>query len=157
VKWINAGNIVATANEIYADVQAMWLKLVTQSAGLIDQYTPMTLALSPESELAMTATNSFNVNVADLLKKNFPNLTIKSAVQYGAKSATNPVGNAAGNLVQLIAGSIEGQRTGYMAFNEKLRAHPIVRMLSSWRKKLTSGTWGAIVRQPMGIAQMVGV
>ncbi|TIS53181.1 MAG: DUF2184 domain-containing protein, partial [Mesorhizobium sp.] len=42
----------------------------------------MTLAMSPESQLAMTATNSFNVNVEDLLKKNFPNLRVVSAVQY---------------------------------------------------------------------------
>lgn len=157
VKWINNGQIVATANEIYADVQALWLQGVLQTAGLIDQDTKMTLALAPESQLAMTATNSFNVNVEDLLKKNFKNLLIVSAVQYGALTAINPVGIAAGNTVQLIAEGLEGQQTGYCAFNEKLRAHPIVRALSSWKKKMTSGTWGAIIRQPMGISQMVGV
>lgn len=157
VKWVNNGQIVATANEIYADIQSIWLVLVNQSAGLVDQDTPMTLALSPESQLAMTATNSFGVNVSDLLKKNFKNLTIESAVQYGAYSSTNPVGVVGGNLVQLFADSIEGQDVGYVAFNEKLRTHPIVRALSSWKKKMTSGTWGAVIRMPMGIAQMMGV
>jgi hypothetical protein len=157
VKWINSGQIVATANEIYADIQSLWLQLVTQTAGLVDQNTKMTLALDPGSQLAMTATNSFNVNVEDLLKKNFPSLRVVSAVQYGALTSVNPVGIAAGNTVQLIADAVEGQQTGYCAFNEKLRAHPIVRALSSWKKKMTSGTWGAIVRQPMGISQMVGV
>lgn len=157
VKWINNGQIVATANEIYADIQALWLQLVTQTAGLIDQKTKMTLALSPESQLAMTATNSFNVNVEDLLKKNFPNLRVETAVQYGAQTAINPVGIAAGNQVQLIADAIEGQKTGYCSFNEKLRTHPIIRAMSSWKKKMTSGTWGAIIRQPMGISQMLGV
>lgn len=158
VKWVNNGQIVATANEIFADIQALWYQLQGQQAlGLVDQNTSMTLAMSPGSELALTATNAFGVNVSDLLKKNFPSLTIKTAVQYGAKTATNPVGALAGETVQLFAGSIEGQDTGYCAFNEKLRAHTIVRAMSSWKKKMTSGTWGAIIRMPMAVAQMVGV
>lgn len=158
VKWVNNGQIVATANEIFADIQALWYQLQAQQAmGLVDQNTKMTLALSPGSELAMTATNSFNVGVTDLLKKNFPNLRVVSAIQYGAKTAANPNGNAAGELVQLIADEIEGQEVGYCAFNEKLRAHPIIRAMSSWKKKMTAGTWGAVLRQPMAIAQMVGV
>lgn len=158
VKWVNSGQIVATANEIFADIQALWYQLQSQQApGMVDAKTKMTLGLSPGSELAMTATNSFGVNVSDLLKKNFPNLRVVSAVQYGAQTSQNPVGIAGGNLVQLIADAIEGQKTGYCAFNEKLRAHPIIRAMSSWKKKMTSGTWGAIVRQPMGISQMLGV
>lgn len=157
VKWINAGAIVATANEIYADIQAIFLQLVTQSGGLIDQNTKMVLALSPGSSVALTATNSFNVNVSDLLKKNFPNLRIETAVQYGVTSASNPQGVAAGNFVQLIAESVEGQDTGYCAFNEKMRTHPIVRGSSSVKQKITAGTWGCIVRMPMAIASMVGV
>lgn len=158
VKWVNNGQIVATANEIFADIQALWYQLQGQQAnGLVDQNTKMTLALSPGSELAMTATNSFGVNVSDLLKKNFPNLRIVSAVQYGALTATNPVGVAAGNVVQLIADAVDGQKTGYCAFNEKLRSHPIIRAMSSWKKKMTSGTWGAVIRMPLAISQMVGV
>lgn len=163
VKWTNNGQIVATANEIFADIQALWIKIISQTAGIsqqpgqIDQNAKMTLALSPESLVAMTATNSFGVNVEDLLKKNFPNLSVISAVQYGAQSATNPVGIAGGNLVQLIVDSIDGQDTGYCSFNEKLRSHPIIRALSSWKKKMTSGTWGAIVRQPAGLSQLLGV
>lgn len=157
VKWINNGAIVATANEIYADIEAIWLQLVEQTGGLIEQDAPLTLAMSPTAATALTATNSFNVNVSDLLKKNFPNMTVKTAVQYGVKSAGNPQGIAAGNLVQLIADSVEGQDTGYCAFNEKMRAHPIIRQLSSYKQKVTGGSWGAIIRQPMAIASMLGV
>ncbi len=59
--------------------------------------------------------------------------------------------------MQLVADEIEGQDTGFSAFNEKLRSHPIIRALSSWKKKMTSGSWGTVIRMPMGIAQMVGV
>jgi len=158
VKWVNNGQIVATANEIFADIQALWYRLQGQQAfGLVDARTAMTLALSPGAELALTATNAFGVNVTDLLKKNFPNLKIVTAVQYGAKSALNPVGAAAGETVQLFVGSIEGQQTGYAAFSEKSRTFPIVRDISSWKKKMVGGTWGAVIRMPMAIAQMVGV
>lgn len=157
VKWWTGNVLNATANEIYADIQSLFVLLVTQSAGNIDQKTALTLALSPKSEAALTATNSFNVNVSDLLKKNFPSLTIKTAVQYGALSASNPQGVAAGEVVQLIADSVEGQDTGYCAFNEKLRTGPIIRGLSDYKQKMTQGSWGAIIRQGFAFAQMLGV
>ncbi len=157
VKWVNNGQIVATANEIYADLQALYLQVVSQTDGLVEQDADMTFAMSPTTAVALTATNSFNVNVSDLLKKNFPNAKIETAVQYGAMTATNPQGIAAGNEVQLIVKSVEGQKTGYCAFNEKLRAHPIIRSLSSWKKKMTAGSWGAVVRQPANISALLGV
>jgi hypothetical protein len=156
-KWISNGVVVATANEIYNDIQSIYLQLVNQTTGLVEQDTPLVLAMSPSSAVALTQTNSFNVNVFDLLKKNFPNLRLETAVQYGALTSTNPQGVAAGNLVQLIAESVEGQDVGYCAFNEKMRSHPIIRAMSSFRQKATGGTWGAIIRFPAGIAAMVGV
>lgn len=157
VKWINGTQIVATANEVYADIQAIFFQLVSQSGGLINAKSKMTLAMSPGSEVALTATNSFGVNVHDLLKKNFPNMEIKTAVQYGVQSSDNPNGIAAGNLVQLIAGNVQGQETGFAAFNEKLRSHALIRGTSSFKQKLTSGTWGCVIRQAFAIASMVGV
>lgn len=154
VKWVNNGQIVATANEIYADIQSLWLQMVSQTDGItqdpgqIDADAKMTLALSPTSLVAMTATNSFGVNVEELLKKNFPNLRVVSAVQYAT---------AGGNLVQLILDGMMGQDTGYCAFNDKARTFPIVRELSAWKKKTVSGTFGAIIRMPACISQMLGV
>lgn len=158
VKWINtSGQVVATANEVYNDIQSIFLQLVSQSGGLIDAQAKMKLCMSPTVSVALTATNSFNVNVSDLLEKNFPNMTVEVAVQYGALTASNPQGIAAGNLVQLMVEEVEGQDVGYCAFNEKMRSHPIVRQMSSFRQKVSAGTWGSIIRQPFGIAAMVGV
>lgn len=156
--WINgSGVIVATANEIYGDIQALYIQLVAQSGGLVDQQTPMVLALSPASEGALTTTNSFNVNVYDLLKKNFPKIRIVSAVQYGKQSAANPQGVVAGNFMQLIATAIQGQRTGFAAFSEKMRTHPVVRAMSSFKQKVSAGTWGSVIRAPFAITSMVGI
>jgi hypothetical protein len=157
VKWWNGTSLNATANEIYADIQSLYVQAVNQAAGNIDQKTKFVLALSPKSAAALTATNQYNVNVEDLLKKNFPNMRIETAVQYGALTAQNPQGSAAGEVVQLIAEEVEGQKTGYCAFNEKLRAGTIVKDLSSFKQKMMQGSWGAIIRQPFGIAQMLGV
>jgi hypothetical protein len=155
-KWIVNG-VPCAANEIYQDIQNLFYTLVTQTSGLVDQDSKMCLAMSPGSAVALTATNSFNVNVYDLLKKNFPNIRFETAVQYGVISTANPNGQAAGNFVQLIADETEGQQTGYMAFNEKMRAHPIIRATSSFKQKLTAGTWGAIIRMPVNISSMIGV
>ena len=156
-KWVINNAINATANEVYADIQSLFIQLVSQTAGLVTSESKLILVMSPSASVALTATNSFGIGVYDLLKKNFPNIRFEVGIQYGALTAANPQGVAAGNIVQLIADGIEGQDTGYCAFNEKLRTHPIVRDLSSFKQKMTQGTWGAIIRMPMAFAQMLGV
>lgn len=158
VTWFTAGGGPnATANEVYNDIVALFESLVQATNGLIDKKSKLTLAMSPGSEVALTFTNSFAVNVEDLLKKNFPNMRVVSVPQYGAQTANNSQGIAAGNLVQLIADEVEGQDVGFCAFNEKMRSHPIIRQLSSFKQKVTGGSWGAIWRMPVGMTQMLGV
>jgi hypothetical protein len=156
-KWIVNGVVQATANEVFTDIQSVFYQLMQQTNGLVAADTKMVLAMSPQSEVALTATNSFNVNVHDLLKKNFPNLTVENAIQYGVTTTSNTQGLAAGNLVQLIAKNIEGQDTGFCAFNEKLRSHPIIRDMSSFKQKVTAGSWGTVVRMPLAISSLIGV
>jgi len=136
------------ANAIFGDVQKLFKQLQTQLGGNLDMQSKMKLCMSPASEVYLTNTNQYNVNVADLLKKNFPNLTVETAVQYTTDS---------GELVQLIADSVDGQKTAYCAFTEKLRAHAIERKTSSFKQKKSQGTWGAILRLPAAISQMLGV
>ena len=158
VRWIStAGVVVATANEIFTDIQSIYSQLIIQTGGLIEATDKLVLAMSPATAVALTQTNTFNVNVHDLLKKNFPNMRIETAVQYGATSATNTQGLAGGNLIQLFVESIEGQPIGYSAFNEKMRSFPIIRAMSSYRQKVMAGTWGAVLRMPICIASMLGV
>lgn len=144
----STGGINATGLEVFADIQSMFKLLQTQSQGLVDLNSNLTLAMSPGSEVALTLTTQFNVNVQDLLKKNFPNLVVKTAPEYAG---------TAGNLVQLIADEVEGQRTLEVAFSEKLRAHPVILDVSSFKQKKSQGTWGAIIYRPFLITQMLGV
>jgi hypothetical protein len=156
--WFNSGSPAATANEVYNDIVALVTQLVAQTNGALNIKSPMTLAMSPQSEIAMTFANSFGVFVETLLKKGYPNLKVKTAPQYGTQSSTNPQGfSTAGNYLQLIAEKIGGQTVAYCAYNEKLRAHKIIPKLSSWEQKETSGTWGTVTRSPVAIASMIGV
>jgi hypothetical protein len=155
--WIVGGVILATANEIYSDFESLFYQLVSQAQGLISQEDELIVGIHPSTAVALTATNSFNVNVYDLLKKNFPKLRVVTATQYGQTSSTNPQGIAAGNLVQMIAPQVEGQRTGYCAYSEKMRGHPIICRLSSFQQKMSGGTFGTVLRQTFSIASMVGV
>jgi hypothetical protein len=156
--WFNNGSPAATANEVYNDIIALVTQLVSQTNGTLDIKQAMTLAMSPQSEIAMTFTNGFGVSVADLLKKGYPKIQVKTAPQYGTASSTNPQGySTAGNYVQLIADKLMGQTVAYCAYNEKLRAHKIIPKLSSWEQKETSGSWGAVLRTPAGVSSMLGV
>jgi hypothetical protein len=157
--WFTAtGAPNATANEVYNDVVALVTKLVAQTNGALDINSPMTLALSPQSQIAMTFANSFGVYVKHLIKEGYPNMRIMAAPQYGQQTTTNPQGfSTAGNFMQLIADKLQGQTVVYCAFNEKLRAHKIIAELSAWMQKHTSGTWGTILRIPAAVAGMIGI
>ena len=156
--WFNGNTPNATANEVYNDVIALVNKLVAQSNGALNTKSKMKLTMSPQSEIAMTFTNSFGVSVADLMKKGYPNIEVMTAPQYGTQSATNPQGySTAGNVMQLIADKIQGQTVAYATYNEKLRAHKIVPELSAWQQKQTSGTWGTILRSPVAVSGMIGI
>jgi hypothetical protein len=158
VTWFTTGGAPnCTANEVYNDILAIYETLVTTAAGLVDKGTKLVLAMSPGSQVALDFTNSFGITVSDMLKRTFPGLRFVTAVQYGVLTASNPQGIAAGNMVQMIAESIEGQATGYCSFNEKMRAHVIVREMSAFKQKVTGGTWGAIIRMPVAFQGMVGV
>jgi hypothetical protein len=153
-----SGAVNATANEVYNDIIALVEQLISQTLGAVEIDTPMTLAMSPQSQVATTFTNTFGVNVRDLLKENYPNMEIKTAPQYGTQSTTNPQGySSAGNILQLLAKSIQGQQVAYAAYNEKMRAHKIIPEPSAWMQKMTSGVWGTILRMPVGVSQMLGV
>ncbi|MGF6633533.1 hypothetical protein [Paraburkholderia sp. MM6662-R1] len=156
VAWLNGTSINASANEIFEDVQALVIQQINQSAGRINTKSRFVLGMSPSREGAMTATNTFNVNVADLLKKNFPNLTVKTAMQYGALSPQNPQGSAIGEIVQCWCPDAGGQNSGYCSFNAKLWAGPVVPGLSSWSQKMAQGSSGFILRQPFAMSTMVG-
>ena len=144
---------LATANEVFTDVQSLFKQLVVQTRGLVNKSTPMKLCISPGSEVYLTNTNSFGISVSDLLQKNFPNIRVVTAIQYSGLVQTSGL-----EFAQLwVDGNIEGRQVGYCAFTEKLRAHPVILDLSAFKQKKSQGTWGAIIKLPIAVASMSGI
>lgn len=133
---------------VYADIVRLFTQLQIQANGTIDTEEKIVLAMSPTTEVAFNKTNQYNVNVHDQVKKNFPNIRIETAPEYAT---------VGGQLVQMIVESVEGQQTATTAFTEKMRAHGIVKSLSSYEQKKSQGTWGTVIFRPVLIASMIGV
>lgn len=138
-----------TANEIYADVLALFVQLQVQMGGNApDMGATMTLALSPFLSPFLKKVSIYNVSAETMIRENFPGLKIVTAPEYSTVS---------GNLMQLILTDVDGVKTTYAAFTEKLRTHAVVVGLSSWKQKKSAGTWGTIMRRPIAVAQMLGI
>lgn len=148
VKWVNGGAVVAQASEIYADFQMLFNQLTANSFGYIDMNTRFKLVFPNAVASAFSAVNSFGITIRDFINKSFPNVEYVTDPRYAT---------ASGNVVQLIAETFDGAKTGECAFNEKMRDHQAVRALSSYKQKRTSGSWGFILRKPLGVSQLLGV
>jgi hypothetical protein len=147
--WVTSGGVQnATAAEIFADIQMLVNSLLIAAKGRIKSKDAMSLVMTPGSEGGLLVTNMYGISVHDLIKKNFPGMTIKTSPRY----ATD-----AGNVVQLFAEKFDGKDTGYCAFTEKGRDFPIVRKHSAYEQKKMAGAWGFILRYPICAQQMLGV
>lgn len=147
--WILAnGTINATAVEVQRDVSKLFFALQGTSQGLLETTDPLKLIMSPQSSVALTITDPFNVNVMDILRKTYPNLTVETVPEYAT---------AGGQKIQMVLEEYEGQRTWDCSFTEKMRAHPIIQGLSNFKQKKSAGTWGTVIYAPMFVQGMIGV
>lgn len=142
------GTINATAVEVQRDISKMFFTLQARTQGLLETTDKIVLIMSPQSSVALTITDQFNVNVADILKKTYPNLEIRTVPEYAT---------ASGQKVQMVIEEYEGQRTWDCTFTEKMRAHPIIIEMSAFKQKKSAGTFGCVVYRPLFVCGMIGV
>lgn len=138
-----------TTTQIYNDILALFAELSSQSSGLIDRDTPLKLCLSPEMAVRLGAATDFNVSVLDMLTRYFSNISIVTVPELHSMTA--------GETVFLIAPEVNGQKSGLLAFGEKIRALRVIPDMSSFRQKYVGTTYGGIVRMPFAFAQMTGM
>jgi hypothetical protein len=138
----------ATPTEISADLQKLFVQLQIQMGGLLKQTDRIKVVLSPGRLAYLTTVNSFGIMPIQSIKVAYPNLEFVAVPEYSTQ---------AGELMQMIGESYDGMETGQLAFTEKMRAHPVIAALSGWQQKKSGGTWGAIIRRPVCIAQMLGI
>lgn len=136
-----------TPEQVYEDVRRMYVQMQYQSGGTIRIDAPMTLAMSNILEPALDKTNTFGLTARKQLALHFPNLTVKTAVEYST---------GAGEFVQLICRNVEGQETATTAFTEKMRAHAVVVGSSSWSQKKSQGTFGTVIFNETAISSLLG-
>lgn len=147
--WIDGSGVVkATPLEVQQDIMKLFWTVQDRNKGLIDNDTAMTLVMSPQSKTALGINNEFGNSVSFYLKETYPNMKIVSVPEYAT---------ASGNKLQLFADSIEGQKTMECSFTEKMRAHPIIVELSSFKQKKSAGTWGTVIYRPGFVQGMIGV
>ncbi|KNZ83884.1 hypothetical protein AKG16_19070, partial [Morganella morganii] len=139
--------------DIYNDILALYADLIARTNGAVgdgvDMASPLVLAMSPNTSVWFKKANEiFGNSVEKMVKDTFTNIRIEVAPQYET---------SAGELIQMFVETAQGQEAGYCAFSEKLRAHPVITMTSSWKQKHSGTTYGAVITQPFLFAQMVGV
>lgn len=137
-----------TASEVYQDFILLFTQIQTQIPAYAERNTPMTLALSNTLEPQLGKVTAYTLaSIRKAITEEFPNLKIISVPEYNTP---------AGQVVQLWVDEIDGEETGYCAFTEKMRAGRVIPELSSYKQKKIGGTWGAIIRRPLAVAQMLG-
>lgn len=139
---------LATADEMYRDALALYTQLLAQMGNNIDRNSPIVLVLSPGREALLGRLSAFNISARSMIMANFPNLKIVTIPEYSTTG---------GELMQMILPLYQGQKSAYLAFTDMMKAHPIVQMLSWQDQKLSAGTWGAIIRRPLAVAQELGI
>lgn len=138
----------AGANFIYNDIMKLWQELVSNNGGLIDNSSPVVLAMSHNIHRYMSTANNYNVSVADLVKGTIPNLQIVIIPELSL---------AEGERLYMICPELNGQGAGMLAFADKLRVWPVIQYLGFFESKMSAATWGCVITQPSLIACMSGV
>ena len=131
---------------LFQDVQKLVVKLVEQTKGLVKRNDKLLLLTSPRMDACLTATNQFGLNAYKVIKENYPNLEIVSVPEYET---------AAGDVVQLVLPTYQGSDNVQLPYNVKMRVHPIIQKASGYIQKRTQGCYGALIRRPIFIAQML--
>lgn len=139
--------------DIYNDILRLYEDLVTRSNGLvgngIDMATRLVLVMSPQASVWFKRANEvFGNTVEKMVRDTFPGMRFVVVPQYSTE---------AGELVQMFVEEAQGQSTGFLAYNEKLRAHPLIPDVSSYKQKYSGSTFGAVITMPFLFAQMIGV
>ena len=147
-KWVTNGAVTAQAQEVYNDFLMLFNQLTSTTFGYIDADSRFRFVVPNSVNAAFGQTNSFGITVREFIKQSYPNVDYVTDPRYAT---------ASGNVIQLIALDFDGRQTGTCAFNEKMRDHLVVRGSSSFRQKRTGGSWGAIIKYPLAVAQMIGV
>ncbi len=138
-----------TATEIYNDVIAVFQRLAIQSAGYIENDSPIRLILSPGMEVLLARVNDLGKSAMSMVKDYFPNIEIVTLPELASATA--------GETMMMVAPSTLYGPTGFLGFSELIRAGRVVPELSAMKQKWISTTYGGVIMYPWAVASMQGI
>ena len=138
-----------TTKGIYDDILALFARLQAQTEGLITEQDKLKLCLSPAMNAYLGSATDFNITVKKMLDSYFAQLEIVVFPELAALDGEQ--------TLFLIAPEVTGQKSGTLAFGEKIRAGRVIPDLSSFRQKFIGTTYGGIVYIPAAFASMTGI
>ncbi|RKS87325.1 uncharacterized protein DUF2184 [Orbus hercynius] len=143
--WTNATNI-----EIYNDFLKLFEDAQNHAGGNIEITDKVKVTLSPVRYTRLLATDAYvgSKSALELIKGAFTNLEIVQAPELSTD---------AGEQLTMVFDSVDGRPVCAAGFTEKLRSHRLIPASSSYKQKISAGTWGLIVKQPVGLASMLGI
>ena len=156
--WFTTGGAPnATSIEVYNDVLALITQLITQSQGVISPDDPMVLTMSPRPRNGAQVRQHLQRQGWGGHQGQLPEPAYRHGDPVRQAFDAEPSGRRRRQFIQVIATRVQGQDTGFCAFSEKMRGFPVIPEMSSFKKKIAGGNWGAIIRNPWAVASMIGV
>ncbi len=136
----------AAPDVIFNNIITLFRQLVLQTGGLIDSNSKLKLAVSNYQLPYFANTNTYGLSALQKLKVQFPNLEFVEIPQLSTSS---------GELMQLMAPELLGDEVATACYSERFRAHPVIPEYSAWGQKISAGGWGAVLKNPSAVAQML--
>ena len=147
-KVADAGNAATVSNVIYNDINKLVNALMSNNGGNLDQNSPYVLAVASDRYNYLSLPNSFGLTALQMLKDNYPNMTIFQLPELQT---------ASGSMLYLTVPEFMGSPTGEAAYSEKMRFGRMETYSTSYVQKAYGGTWGCVIRRPNFVATMTGI
>lgn len=147
-KVADQGNNATISNIIYNDIAKLVNAMMSNNGGNLDQNSPYVLAVASDRYSYLSIPNSFGLTALQLLKQNFPNMTIIQLPELQT---------ASGSMLYLTVPTFMGQPSGENAYSEKMRFGRVEVYSTHYVQKAMGGTWGCVIRRPNFVATMLGI
>lgn len=143
-----AANPDKVANIVFNDVNKLWAELTANNGGHLDVNSPIILGVSNKMISYLTTPNQFGKTAKVMLQENYPNITIEQLPELSTSS---------GEMLYMVVPEVMGDATGFGAFSAKAVFGRVIPETSSFKQKVSAGTWGCVIRHPSLVATMTGI
>lgn len=140
-----------TYDEICLDIKTAMAALRTKSGNHFKpERDAAKLAVAVSAVDALNAQNQFGMTVFDFIKKNYPNVTVESAVQLDGA-------NGGANVFYLIADTINGGRVIDQLVPDVFRLVGTEKKSKVFIEDYSNATAGILVKRPIGVVRYSGI